>query len=758
MQATYCDIHRWLDGRDDATGFRIAPTNKDAQDIRGVGKLFHIYFPTHYFKVASSLREVITYDVLKTWIEDSGRICVVDVGCGTGAASSAFIEAIVKIIAESDIVSSVNLHLIGVDPNRIALEFYRAILNRISRSSTIPSQLKISHEIICEKILDGALELQAKLQKLRNEWNQPYIPETLLLQVNVIRPLANQISDVAKAYHQVFTSTPMDRIHSFTIGTRGWENQIKNMQYFLKEHFSRHVVYPHRMNAETHFLNPECSYYRNKGRTASQSNYHVTYSSIQSESWHGDGTWQKIISPENVEQAWARARTALLRESLVDEAEIRIFDQNVTKFIGRLQRRLIAYAEDIFHPQDHMTYELPKNETSFRPKSLSRFEEEILSVAIIQAAGDKYAKVRSIYAFRLNQVEDSKSEFLYKFWGEGFEEYVSDALKAAQSVGDGIVIQTDLSSYYTRISQEKLIETMFSEMLTESKRVEWLLKKILRKELHSEYHEIGYGLAQGGVGSGYYANVYLADLDDFFLQENPLGVSYHRYADDMTIVVPNVESKNDVLAKLDELLTDLELQRSDEKTNQVPCSDYENNGFSPALDKLNLQLNISLKVLWVAAVCYYKDRVECSENLYSFLKDYQQRLRALEMVVPISMLRRKLMKYLNLHPDQYRLQIKIDLPEFGEPNQAQDWAYSFSALNPEWIRQIDSLRDQFEQIVKDILHIGRDNYNKISREDGTRLRFSISRLCRVGMSEYAVKLIAELLNVHRTNYVNLHTS
>ena len=198
---------------------------------------------------------------------------------------------------------------------------------------------------------------------------------------------------------------------------------------------------------------------------------------------------------------------ALLRDSLADEAEIRLFDHNVPRFIGRLQRRLAVYAEDLFRPKE-LHYELPKNAESFRPKN-PRFEEEILSVALIQVAGDDFLRYRNIYASRLNHVRGRKSEFLYQYFGFGYEEWISEARRAAESTPDGVVIRTDLSSYYTRISQTELAETLRAEMRVESERVNWLLGKVFQKHLDPKYHKTGYGLPQGGVGSGYYANLYL---------------------------------------------------------------------------------------------------------------------------------------------------------------------------------------------------------------------------------------------------------
>ena len=310
----------------------------------------------------------------------------------------------------------------------------------------------------------------------------------------------------------------------------------------------------------TNSVIPEHGYYKKFGKHYYESTYHAALSSYQNVSWQTDEAWQRLICRDNIERAWARARTGLLREPLVDEAEIRLIDQQATKFIDELRLRLITYSNQLFHPADQIYYALPKNLDSFRPMSLSRFEEEILSIALIQVLGDEYASHRKLNAFRLNPRIEEKSEFLYSYFGGGYSDWQKSARDAAMRCSEGKVIKTDITSFYTSISQNCLADTILLEASVESERVRWLLEKVLSKYLDPEYHTRGFGLAQGGVGSGYYANAYLATVDNFFLSENPFGVSYHQFADDMIIVVPNRELVHDVIDRLDVLLGGLRSQ------------------------------------------------------------------------------------------------------------------------------------------------------------------------------------------------------
>ena len=747
MHDVYGDLHDWLDSREDTVGFRTVDTDIDAEDPRGIAKLFHEFFPAHYFKVACSLEELISLATIKSWIDSSGKLCVIDVGCGSGVASCALIEAIAAVIKQHDIRHLVHVHLIGVDPTKAALELYRSAIHRVGNSDKIPQNLDISFDIVCEKILEGALLVQSRLHKLIEDWDQPSIPRTLLLQVNVLRPLCKQMSDFAdlsQAYHQIFASTPMDWIHCLTIGTSGWLNKVQRMEHYIKQSFSAHDVESLPLNERVHYVNPPCSMYRGQGRKTYHSEFHATYASIKSAEWLNDESWLKTIEPDNIMLAWARARMALLRDSLADEAEIRLFDRDVPRFIGRLQRRLAVYAEDLFRPKEQIHYELPKNTQSFRPKNLSRFEEEILSVALIQVAGDDFLRDRNIYAFRLNNDKESKSEYLYQYFGFGYEDWISKARSAAESTPEGVVIRTDLSSYYTRISQSGLTETLWTEMRVESERVKWLLHKVFHKHLNPKYHKTGFGLPQGGVGSGYYANIYLREVDEYFLGDNPFQVSYHRYADDILMVVPKEHHASKVLTKLDELLRTLELERSQDKTCIFNCTKFDDHiksSLSHDLSRLNLRLNLALQQLWLVACCYHTELNIDDEDLYEFLRHYGQSLAALGVMVPIPMLRRRLKKYLVTNGQSPY----VSMPYFDTRVDPNDWAASYRELNSEWIRKVETLKNDFGKIALPILESLIKRSAGIGREDSTRLRFCISRLCRIGFPEEVLGLLHELL-------------
>ncbi len=146
-----------------------------------------------------------------------------------------------------------------------------------------------------------------------------------------------------------------------------------------------------------------------------------------------------------------------------------------------------------------------------------------------------------------------------------------------------MIICVDIESFYTRIIQDRLIELAGKE-LTESKRIRWLLKLLLSKNL--DEHEIGYGITQGNIGSGFYANLYLKSIDDKFgiePKDNEWDVNLIRYVDDIILIIPDKNDEKEVLEVLKEELEKLGLKLNESKTER-----YDNvSEFIETLEDIN---------------------------------------------------------------------------------------------------------------------------------------------------------------------------
>ena len=106
-----------------------------------------------------------------------------------------------------------------------------------------------------------------------------------------------------------------------------------------------------------------------------------------------------------------------------------------------------------------------------------------------------------------------------------------------------------------------------SKELTVSERVRWLIRLLLSKNI--DEHDIGNGISQGNVGSGFYANIYLTSVDTKFGSANEWGVELHRYVDDMILVIPNPEDMDAVEEVLKSELQNLGLNLNESKTEKI---------------------------------------------------------------------------------------------------------------------------------------------------------------------------------------------
>jgi len=278
-------------------------------------------------------------------------------------------------------------------------------------------------------------------------------------------------------------------------------------------------------NHQIFFENPSNSYWKNKNRdkTGEPIRFYADFHTVYSADREEDKEWNGVISIENLRLAWARARNNLLREALCDQTEMRLFELNLEMRLEGLREQLCAYANDVALTDEMISYQVPKNLTVTRPKGLSRIEEEILSVAIIQKLGDKASQLRgSSYAYRISGKSGIRdTEYLYEYWFQAYCYYTKKARDSASRYPNGAILRVDIESFYTKIVQDQLCSALSRE-LTVSERVRWLIRLLLSKNI--DKHELGQGITQGSIGSGFYANIYLTSIDAKFGSGNEWGV------------------------------------------------------------------------------------------------------------------------------------------------------------------------------------------------------------------------------------------
>lgn len=807
----YTSVHQWIETNvQDADGYRNLPYSNLKQTLqetewKHIAFQYYALFPAHYFKAVYTLDSIIGEEQIITWLRHRQKICILDIGCGAGAASAAFLEMVIRLKEQGKLTNEVNILFIGVDPSHRAIGLYNQMMEKLKSLTANLINLNFKHVIEGFPNAINPINRYLKDELLLSQI--PCLSNVLVMQLNVISPFSQIYrncqenleelralginidgstteNDVglgtaeAQAYKQLIENVPIDIMHIATIGTKNMEKhvqigtnseitlevRIKEMANTLQQVVgNRHTI--NQINSDNHivyFKNPPSCYWRDqknviKYNTGFYVDFHTIYSADRKE----DKEWNEAISLDNLRLAWARARNNLLRETLCDETEMRLFDLSLDVRLGELREQLCAYASDVALTDEIISYRVPKNFSSSRPKGLSRIEEEILSVAIIQKLGDKASQLRgSSYAYRISGKPGIRStEYLYEYWFQAYCYYIKKARDSANRYPNGVILRVDIESFYTKIIQDQLCNELSRE-LTVSERVRWLIRLLLSKEI--DEHELGQGITQGSIGSGFYANVYLTSVDAKFGSGNEWGVELHRYVDDMILIIPNPEDMDVVENTLKEELNNLGLQLNKSKTEKIYdiTSFLEQSNEDECLEKLSDKFDGIVNPLWILnsehraifASSYHND-----ELWWHHIEQYQQCLNVLKIHTHETELSRKVYKYLfskksrdrDLSKQKEIFGLEGELKSTQPPNNDSSsvilqWVDSFTSANDIWIGNRKELRQElvelFQKSWQELRNLDDSNPNEM-RKLQRYIRFALYRISILGLEDIISTLI-----------------
>lgn len=806
IQRGYTRLHRWLEAEcREAAGYKSLDYRTsigqilEESSVQSSAFQFYALFPTHFFKVRHTLEQVIGIDTFCGWLNFNPYLCVVDIGCGAGAASAAVLEAVISLQQQGRLVNPASLLFLGVDPNVYSLILYGRLLKNLQDS--LPSaEIDLGFTTLHQGIPSAVVNICECLEQQRSTWGIPCLPQALVMQVNVMSPLDRQHNqeeqnrqilqrylgasqgirmptqfgeEEARCYKTIFEAAKIDHMHIVTISTKGYmlPQRVAEMAQavYAQFHSSQHLVTPPSAPQEHSMCiqNPKGSYWRDKGRrTYASGPFYVDVATIQNADLQKDTQWQRVIDLDNLELAWSRVRMQMRREDLLDDIEIRIFELNLHANLARLRKLLIAYAHELLPVGQILAYNTPKNETQARPRGLSRIEEEILSVAIIQQLGGRVSSLRGqSYAYRLER--DRYTEYLYKPYWVLYKEFINDAREAAKQHPQACVLRTDIKAFYTKIIQDRLVELVKSELSLDS-RVKWLLYLLLSKELNAS--EIGHGLVQGGIGSGFYANIYLTPVDEALGKTNEWDVGYFRYVDDIILIIPNRGDLRVVEGTLKSELAKLGVEQNPAKRKLFPTSeafleDTALEANNSVLDDLDRRDDTVMLPLWIADATYrrhFQDHYErTGESWWYQIERYRGCLTELGIYITADDLSRKIFRY--LYNDERRREdwpeeLEIHHPPLPPDNSiaaAQEWAREFQRMNPAWVELRTQLRTDLITLFRQaITALARSPSPEQERLSQRHIRFAAGKLGYVGFSAVIEELL--LLFCNQSWVLNKH--
>ena len=614
----------------DLDQYRYSLKNDSAENV--ACQLYKL-FPSHCLKFLqalaiaelASLKEKGETDVL-AW----PSVTLVDIGCGAGAASAALLALLQSyqqfLITNGKPISPIRALLIGFDPNANMLGLYDRVMGEYAGLLS-PWLIDVRYEMLVEPFPQGVRRLTRQFQPTNSHF-------VLLAISNVISPLRNSFQKgqtpwwerirralrgqplgepgfgeaEASAIRSILVDWELDRGGLLSVATSGkddsgtpWHKHLGRMTKAIRELTSPHVSASKGIIARTgRFENPRESWRRKcQGRVDFSTDYYFDYSVFAHESYAKDGQWQSVLAPRNIELAYVRARRYALREVLADEVEILLFDYEFEAKLDRLRKQILSGDWKALNVEHTLLFGAPKKPGETRPKTVTRIEEQTLGAAIIQRLGvNAKSHQKASYSYRLN---NRSNEFLYEYVLDGWKEFFRDTHKHAKSRD---VLRSDVKGFYQNIEQDTLFG-IAQRCLGVSGRTEQLLRELLFRDCGPS-HDCGCGLPQGHIASGFWADLYIAQLDEVF--STLPGVKFARYADDMVFAIDGkVSDPDEVESQLQTALKEFGLEASESKTFPQAGDQYiSETALDDLLDKLEARFRSLLSRVYKVDTKYQR--------------------------------------------------------------------------------------------------------------------------------------------------------
>ncbi|MFM6764099.1 MAG: reverse transcriptase domain-containing protein [Dolichospermum sp.] len=814
IASAYSAVHDWLGEIPEAQGYKDFDYAKDIlhclekADLKSTAFQFYSLFSRYYFQAVHILDNIIESNRLLNRLRYHPRIYLLDVGCVMGAATAAFIEKILTLPQEEIASKKIEIICVGIDPNIYGYAIYQKLMQELQERIQ-PFNITLDFKAINQPLAPAILSTISHLKNKLNDQNTSLksLSNLFIMQLDIASSisqddivqkernkklkalgLAPEIDtdiekefwqDEALSYKRLLKEVPIEKLHLTTIGTKNLEKSLKQIiqvsdineginaictafDKFLGKH---RISYVMEGRQAVDFENPVSSYWYEQNQINYADQFQAVCQTVKNNELEEDNEWNKLISLENIELAWVKARNNVFNESFYDEVEIRLFENNLDENLQILIDNLVdrLYSDNFLPSGQDIDYQFVKGRSKGRPKQLTRLEEEILAIAILQTIGKNKDFDFYSYQLKLEQTED-----LYENYFPRYTKFLKASEESAKSCPKGAVLRTDIQSYYVTVIQEQLLDITERELQISSKRIKWLLNKLLKQNLNNG-HEDGIGLKQGTLTSGFYANLYLKAVDDYFASEPKWKhkLYFHRYVDDIIAVAPHGNDIEKFEIELIDKLRTLGLKLNKDKTEYYKkISDFlPSTELDDYLKKLNEEFNFMLVYLWRMNHDYRTEfelanSIHDDQSWWKFIKLYQHCLYSLGIYVTEINLSRRI--YQKLNYEKLNSKEQLEFPPFPTNDNfiiISQWNSQFQELNRTWIYQKNKIKSQVVTLFKEslkklqeIIAIIKDKGHSISeqekrelninkRESETRIRTSVNKLLILGFDQVCEELI-----------------
>ena len=145
---------------------------------------------------------MLLQDSIVEWLQHENQITAIDVGCGAGAASIAYMDCLLKLKDNGHIQQSLHVHFVGIDPNRYAIAIYNQQLERL-KSKVDECNFELTYKLIAESDLRAVNELREELTKQKESWGKPFLTHAFLFQANVVSPFSARYNETESSRQEL---------------------------------------------------------------------------------------------------------------------------------------------------------------------------------------------------------------------------------------------------------------------------------------------------------------------------------------------------------------------------------------------------------------------------------------------------------------------------------------------------------------------------------------------------------------------------
>lgn len=285
----------------------------------------------------------------------------------------------------------------------------------------------------------------------------------------------------------------------------------------------------------------------------------VEYKRVMKEPFSNDHLLERILSTENVHQAWKQVR-ANKGAPGIDGVPVDEFPDAFRKLWPKIRTDLF---EGAYVPSPVLRVEIPKPDGSKRPLGIPTVLDRVIQQAIAQVMGLIFDPLfsESSCGFRPGRSAHDGVRQVKQFIGQGFK----------------VAVDTDLSKFFDKVNHDVLMVRVARRV--KDKRVLRLIGKYLRAGVmvNNRLQATPTGVPQGGPLSPLLANILLDDLDKELERR---GHQFTRYADDFIIMVKSLSAGNRVMASIKRFLENkLRLRINEKKSKVVPVEECGFLGF-----------------------------------------------------------------------------------------------------------------------------------------------------------------------------------